>query len=188
MSAQVFTVLALFLTVNSSLALLGEQSAPQENPTNTFGNQNRGRSLLAILPPHVQALLPPSVRQDLSQLSVKDALVARTFIQHIPKFTSVEEARQTLRRYSPRLDQLAEQKAEKVRAFVEARRNALQPDTRTFFDKATVLAQKHGHEYVQLVDSQSDSTKHDLDINFPIVSHLLNSPAGLALSNYLRRD
>ncbi|KAI6216774.1 Fatty-acid and retinol-binding protein 8 [Aphelenchoides besseyi] len=188
MSAQVFTVLALFLSVNLSLALFGQHAAPQGNPTNTLGNENKGHSLLAFLPPHIQALLPASVRQELSQLSVKDALVARAFIQQIPKFTSVDEARQTLRRYSPRLDQLAEQKAEKVRAFVEARRNALQPDTRTFFDKAGALAQKHGHEFVQLVDIQSESTKHDLDFNFPIVSHLLNSPAGLALSNYLRRD
>ncbi|KAI6196485.1 Fatty-acid and retinol-binding protein 8 [Aphelenchoides besseyi] len=142
MSAQVFTVLALFLSVNLSLALFGQHAAPQGNPTNTLGNENKGHSLLAFLPPHIQALLPASVRQELSQLSVKDALVARAFIQQIPKFTSVDEARQTLRRYSPRLDQLAEQKAEKVRAFVEARRNALQPDTRTFFDKAGALAQK----------------------------------------------
>ncbi|KAI6218206.1 Fatty-acid and retinol-binding protein 8 [Aphelenchoides fujianensis] len=197
MSAQSLTLLVLL--VSGCSAWFGEQ---RPNAPPAFGNSFDGRpqapvppqqpgqggqrSLLAFIPQHIQAFLPFHVRQELSTLTLQDAIVARNLLWRLPQFTSIQEVRDTLHERSPRLEALAHQKAAHVRAFVAARHAALKPDTQEFFNQAGELGKQYGHSFVQLVDQQTPETKHDLDFNFPIVSHILNSPAGLALSNHLR--
>ncbi|KAI6234068.1 Fatty-acid and retinol-binding protein 8 [Aphelenchoides fujianensis] len=190
MSAHSFALLVLL--VSGCSAWFGEQrpAAPRPSATPSTAVRKRPsrpqqpgqggqRSLLAFIPQHIQAFLPFHVRQELSGLTLQDAIVARNLLWRLPEFTSIQEVRDTLHERSPRLEALAHQKAAHVRAFVAARHAALKPDTQEFFNQAGELGKQYGH-------SRRRKPKHDLDFNFPIVSHILNSPAGLALSNHLR--
>ncbi|KAI6223714.1 Fatty-acid and retinol-binding protein 8 [Aphelenchoides fujianensis] len=151
-------------------------------------DQVSGTNLLSFVPDYLKAQLPVSVRNDLAQLTVKDALALRQIAHRLPQFTSLEQIRQQVHDYSPRLERLFAVRHAQARAEAKSQFNRLKPVTQKYLEDTHELAKKFGREATILTGRQSPVVVDDLKQNFPTFAHLLYSPAGRAFLNYLRNQ
>jgi len=145
-----------------------------------------GPSILSSLPKELQDQIPEHVKQETKFLTAKDVLVLKNVIEQLPKFTSLMEIRNTLKKHSPRLESIAEKKAFKVMAVVAKKRTQLLPETKNAFHEARKMSVDYSQSIINLVKSLSPEVKNNLDTTFPHASYVLNSPLAHKIIDHIQ--
>ncbi|KAI6170314.1 Fatty-acid and retinol-binding protein 8 [Aphelenchoides besseyi] len=144
--------------------------------------------LVSFVPEYLLNRLPISVRNDLAQLNIHDALAIRAIAHHLSEYSSIQKLRSDIRKNSPRLDQIVGIRSAQLTAMAADQEAKLKPNTRKYFHEVDEMTRNFGRSFIQLVDRQDSETVEDLKHNFPTAGRLFYSPAGRAIAEYLRKQ
>uniref|UniRef100_A0A1I7RNM3 Obesity factor n=1 Tax=Bursaphelenchus xylophilus TaxID=6326 RepID=A0A1I7RNM3_BURXY len=144
-----------------------------------------GQSLLSLLPPQLQSLLPSSAIPPLSQVTPRDVQVAQAIGQKLPTFSSIQQLLQTLSLNSPTLAALTDQAVAKGKQLFDLTKSMLTPESQLFFQQLLGIGQSAGQQSVQLLQAQTPPTLANLQSTFPTISSLVQSPIAQQSVNLL---
>ncbi|CAD5222604.1 unnamed protein product [Bursaphelenchus okinawaensis] len=135
-----------------------------------------GQSLLSLLPPQLQSLLPSSALPPLAQLTPKDIQVVQAIAQQFPSFSSIQQLLQTLELNSPALASLLDQAIAQGKTLLAETEAMLTPQTQQFLQQLLGIGQSAAQQGLQLAQSQPPAVTANLQSTFPNLASLASTP------------
>ncbi|CAD5228826.1 unnamed protein product [Bursaphelenchus okinawaensis] len=136
----------------------------------------QSQSLLSLLPPQLQALLPPSALPPLASLTPRDVQVVQAIINQFPQFSSLPQLLNTLAANSPALSALLNQAIAKAKSELALTEAMLLPPTKQFLSNLGLIAQNAALQAKSLFQIQTPPTIANLEATFPSLSSLVQTP------------
>jgi hypothetical protein len=108
-------------------------------------------------------------------------------IEQLPKFTSLNHIRQSLKDRNPHLESILQQKALKIMGWISLKRAQLIPKSQSALKEAEESTKNYVRSMIQLIKHQSPEVKSNFDQTFPELTFYLNSPMFNRFAEYLQR-
>ncbi|CAD5235198.1 unnamed protein product [Bursaphelenchus xylophilus] len=136
----------------------------------------QSQSLLSLLPPQLQSLLPPSAIPPLAGLTPRDVQVAQAMSAQFNQFTSIPQLLNTLAINSPNLAALVNQGIAKAQQQLALTKAMLLPPAQQFMSNLGLIGQNAALQASNLLQAQTPPTQANLASTFPTISSLLQAP------------